>query len=510
METTKGTVGWLLKNALAIDMETSINGREIKSWATAIFNIEEERVTENNFGDNADGLKVIIGQTRQNCGLIVGHNIREHDLKTLFGEGDLLNYVLSYTWDTYLIEQCLNPLRPSYALKTTHIPQDDAKLGFELFIRQAIVISKDIELFNRMKPVLPPSFKGRPKTMASFPSIFKNVNGEERESFFLRKRDIPEILKNETKTISPEEKTLLIAPELLWDCLSRDDLKPLFIRTNDTGPNDDGFSAVRIAEPKNYNTIGSTIAKSLLSNLNVKPFNKVYVNNHILERIAEFTDEQSIDDLEESCHNYNVLCVDPSSVRDSHNHFTTIVDRFRPDKVIVLWLELDSDCNQDLSSLKDNIPESIISVRSFPGQLEMLRDSSIKDCQSISAMESIKRMDGPNPKALICSSDIIKRPLEDCPSELDYVSSPYNRPDRRLAICKEKKRSFTAISNKEILRWKTSFNMNVDYVLVTGSIPECHNAARRAFFKQELLTACGNGFSATIEECDYYSEGETY
>ena len=181
METTKGTVGWLLKNALAIDMETSINGREIKSWATAIFNIEEERVTENNFGDNADGLKVIIGQTRQNCGLIVGHNIREHDLKTLFGEGDLLNYVLSYTWDTYLIEQCLNPLRPSYALKEEARIKHEKELQLQQERRIETIRCRMGALDNEIARLIIDNYGNLPDDLKN--DIEQNIQPNDRLSF---------------------------------------------------------------------------------------------------------------------------------------------------------------------------------------------------------------------------------------------------------------------------------------------------------------------------------------
>ncbi|MBL0341232.1 MAG: hypothetical protein IPP71_10040 [Bacteroidetes bacterium] len=63
--------------------------------------------------------------------LVIGHNIKEFDLKILSKYGACPSN--EFIWDTFEVEMLLNPFRFSYGLKAKHNAVDDSTLVFELF-----------------------------------------------------------------------------------------------------------------------------------------------------------------------------------------------------------------------------------------------------------------------------------------------------------------------------------------------------------------------------------------
>ncbi|AFC23727.1 DEAD/DEAH box helicase [Saprospira grandis] len=85
--------------------------------------------------------------------IIIGHNIKQFDLPILKKHGiELAN---QWIWDTLESEFVINPLRPSFALKTSHQAEDDAKLCLELFKSQYArsILSKDKGLKDLLFPL---------------------------------------------------------------------------------------------------------------------------------------------------------------------------------------------------------------------------------------------------------------------------------------------------------------------------------------------------------------------
>ncbi len=87
--------------------------------------------------------------------VVVGHNIKEWDLKVLRKKGITTN---SFIWDTLEIELLLNPCRYSYALLTTHNAKDDTELTDKLFWNQLYRLSQNPALCEQLKPILPAQF----------------------------------------------------------------------------------------------------------------------------------------------------------------------------------------------------------------------------------------------------------------------------------------------------------------------------------------------------------------
>ena len=166
--------------------------------------------------DGEDQLNSLIRRL-QTHEIIVGHNIKQWDLPILKSKGLKTS---AFIWDTIEMEILLNPCRYAYSLHTTHNAEDDTKLVNDLFWNQLFRLSKDSELVEQLRPVLPSQINEilQKLQVEYFAEYFKKT-AKDNLQFFQELRPLSKsLLKQltEINTIHADEPTLIVAPENLW------------------------------------------------------------------------------------------------------------------------------------------------------------------------------------------------------------------------------------------------------------------------------------------------------
>ncbi len=191
---------------MVFDLET--DGDTIKEYAFLSAN-------QTHYDDDVSQLDTLI-QEINNKTLVVGHRIKQWDLKVLAEHG---NVSPSFVWDTLEIEILLNPCRYAYSLHTAHNAKDDTELTDRLFWNQLFRLAMDEDLCKRLSGFLPDTITPILSTLRqpSFSKFFKKSGGTE-DTFFQNLHDIDDTLVHELKTINENKaKTLVIAPQRLWN-----------------------------------------------------------------------------------------------------------------------------------------------------------------------------------------------------------------------------------------------------------------------------------------------------
>lgn len=190
------------------------------------FDLESDGTTINQFAflsednvrtyDGEDQLNSLIRKLKKQK-IIVGHNIKQWDLPILENKG---LKTTSFIWDTLEMEILLNPCRYAYSLHTTHNAEDDTKLVNDLFWNQLFRLSRDKELVEQLRLVLPSQINDILQSLQVeyFAEYFKNT-AKDNLQFFQELRPLSEKLQKQLKEIDAiptDEPTLIVAPENLW------------------------------------------------------------------------------------------------------------------------------------------------------------------------------------------------------------------------------------------------------------------------------------------------------
>ena len=154
--------------------------------------------------------------------IIVGHNIKQWDLPILKSKGLKTS---AFVWDTLEMEILLNPCRYAYSLHTTHNAEDDTKLVNDLFWNQLFRLSKDSELVEQLRLVLPFQINDILQSLQVeyFAEQFKNT-AKKNQQFFQELRPLGKELSNQLRkidSIPADELTLIVAPENLWSRIAQ-------------------------------------------------------------------------------------------------------------------------------------------------------------------------------------------------------------------------------------------------------------------------------------------------
>lgn len=155
--------------------------------------------------------------------IVVGHNIKQWDLPILEKKGITTK---SFIWDTLEIEILLNPCRYAYSLRTSHNAGDDTQLENSLFWNQLYRLSEQPKLCNSLKDFLPKELNDILLKLQHpvFAGYFHEQAVQE-SSFFQSIRPLSEELKHQLASISkisPNERTLIIAPNDLWPRIAQE------------------------------------------------------------------------------------------------------------------------------------------------------------------------------------------------------------------------------------------------------------------------------------------------
>lgn len=192
---------------IAFDLES--DGTTIKQFAF----LSEDNIRTY---DGEDQLNSLIRKLKKQK-IIVGHNIKQWDLPILESKGLKTS---AFIWDTLEMEILLNPCRYAYSLHTTHNAEDDTKLVNDLFWNQLFRLSKDSELVEQLRLVLPSQINDILQSLQVeyFAEFFKNT-AKDNLQFFQELRPLSAKLQKQLKEIDAiptDEPTLIVAPENLW------------------------------------------------------------------------------------------------------------------------------------------------------------------------------------------------------------------------------------------------------------------------------------------------------
>ena len=165
--------------------------------------------------------------------IVVGHRIKQWDLKVLEAQKTVSP---AFVWDTLEIEILLNPCRYAYSLHTAHNAKDDTELTDRLFWNQLFRLAMDEELCAQLKDFLPNNIQVILDELRqpNFSQFFKKSVDSE-DSFYQNLRDIDRPLVDELESINNEKegKTLIIAPQRLWNRIA-EHIQLSFIREDNS------------------------------------------------------------------------------------------------------------------------------------------------------------------------------------------------------------------------------------------------------------------------------------
>ena len=117
---------------LSLDLETTGESAVYEvgyGWGDTYVHADEARVTK------------ALAALPPSPDFLVGHNVLEWDLPHLERNGVALTP--KATWDTLHVEALLRPRRRTFALRTSHRADEDARVGYHLFLTQAVRASAD-------------------------------------------------------------------------------------------------------------------------------------------------------------------------------------------------------------------------------------------------------------------------------------------------------------------------------------------------------------------------------
>jgi hypothetical protein len=185
--------------------DTEINAETEKiieyAWITSEEEYEEVDVKDSNIK--------ILQEKLLSSKMIVGHNIEKFDYRYVFPGAS----TPEKTWDTLKVEALLDPVKPSYALKTAHEALEDCFVTKKLFLLQLFRVKSLLDeqknlqfISNEFQDIfnLLPNLLLSPIIIETFnKKIFRTFNSVAREYI---QGHIPEKVK------------LLISPKSYWNC----------------------------------------------------------------------------------------------------------------------------------------------------------------------------------------------------------------------------------------------------------------------------------------------------
>lgn len=159
--------------------------------------------------------------------MIAGHNVKGYDLGVLEKHG--FNTENLIVWDTYEMELLLQPDRDSYGLLTQHTAAADTKLTQALFFNQVTrLLCLDVQTVNGIRSLLSEPVQAMLDEVAgkfSFQGLDAGLLQQSSQQFFRPQPSlsvVPEEVSIELKTfLKKPGLSLVLAPELLWQPLSR-------------------------------------------------------------------------------------------------------------------------------------------------------------------------------------------------------------------------------------------------------------------------------------------------
>ena len=235
--------------------------------------------------------------------IIVGHRIKQWDLKILESHGEISP---KFIWDTLDIETLLNPCRYAYSLHTAHNAKDDTELTDRLFWNQLFRLSTNEDLCSQLNKFLPENINSiiNELRQPEFSQFFEKSAGSE-DSFFQNLRDIDKELADELDEINEEctgQKAIIIAPQRLWNRIA-EHVKVSFIRE------ENGIDYLPISEEKlKARPLEDPLLQTILLRFCQESFSPIVSNLASYLRIQYFNDEVLRDYVSESTS--NIQCAD--------------------------------------------------------------------------------------------------------------------------------------------------------------------------------------------------------
>lgn len=219
---------------ICFDLES--DGENISQFA---WKSDENSKSENDFAKPESGINELISIVKSGR-IIIGQNIKEFDLPILQKFG-LENYDVPI-WDTFEIEMLLNPCRFSYGLKTKHNADYDVDLTYELFINQIgrIILLGKNEIFNAFIPKYLADLINTSKKDVFWTFLDRKYFDAKSNDFFRPGPSYDDISLGTLQKLKESIeisgcRTILVAPELLWNTLSHHFSMKFYSREKDFG-----------------------------------------------------------------------------------------------------------------------------------------------------------------------------------------------------------------------------------------------------------------------------------
>lgn len=228
----------------------------------------------------------------------------------------------------------LNPCRYAYSLHTAHNAKDDTELTDRLFWNQLLRLAMNEQLCNQLSDFLPNNIKSILRELRSphFSQFFKNTGGAE-DSFYQNLRDIDNDLIEKLEAIgnNDAEKTLIIAPQRLWNRIA-EHIKVSFKRE------DSGVDYLMISEEKlKANPMPDSFLQAVLLRFCQESKTPIVSNLAPYLRIQYFKDEMLLDYVTES--SSVITCADL-------RYINTIDSSFDCLSIYFIGCELENRLNQ--------------------------------------------------------------------------------------------------------------------------------------------------------------------
>lgn len=204
---------------LCFDLES--DGKEITEYAWKT-NLSE--LSDQDYLMKKDGITDLVSLLNSDV-LIIGQNIKEFDLPILENQGSSPSF--DTIWDTFEVEMVLNPTRFSYGLKAKHTAIADTELTYRLFKNQLSRIISSTKKFTNLKDWLPSKAIEVINLIKSNPNwaLLDYEYFEKQSNEFYRPNPTNQNISEKTfielsEKIGESDKTIIIAPEFLWNTLA--------------------------------------------------------------------------------------------------------------------------------------------------------------------------------------------------------------------------------------------------------------------------------------------------
>ena len=453
---------------VSLDLETTMDGETVLSWGLATLKGGRIR-KEQGMADTEGNWKRPLIQILTSAKAITGHNVFGHDYRKLFGKS-VPEHIQAKTWDTWEREQVLEPLRHSFALRTTHRPDEDAANALMLAasqIRRTATATEEQK--ENMKTRNEPLYRLLLSLISGLPHDIPD-----QESLLYPRRDATADMKAFTGRL-PDTRTLLIAPKELWSevLLARPDAD--FIDLTESGTDTCRYGRL----DGTLFGMGPVYPASLNRTLKEKPFFRSLIKD--MATIGPGQMEK-------------LAVADPTDLND--NDTSDAISIYKPKDTILLWPELypgkATEIQHNLKRLGLHGRTEHLSFST--GKKKSKTPKGKKETET--PISHLIRSRSRNSAVVFLCDNMYEESTPVLLAErygFDFVRKPADRFGRRIEICAPSTSGaprFTFVNTDTLVHFRSRLDTSITLIrnADTPSSP-----AESAYLGQVLESICGTG-----------------